>query len=312
MISVKSESAAQRLYNHLFQHPEKIESIAHVDFHFDSEDLPNIVEKLLELVITPNIYKLTGAVKSDKFFTTLFQIMDDQLLELKNLVILPYFTGNNNAVLLAQVLRFKDKHESLSLTVNKRENRSELFRQLLSQLDKFKKLNYLKLTGFACGLEDTELVLKRTFRLRGTLEIQDFEYDENNAMKPMMAEQVKRWAAYHVKKLGVLKTLIIETDCRPEFIEYLLYKYPKIERIKIYGKLCFNLGNISVNRALYRIVTAVKNVPYKQIDLVIPTLHDRSSFAVPKLKGGETLGFCVNEYQGQSNWFFTYKSHAKS
>ncbi|KAI8647573.1 hypothetical protein BD408DRAFT_479038 [Parasitella parasitica] len=313
MISVKSELGALKLYEHLSQYPEKIAAITHLDFHFDSEDLPVIIEQILRLALTPNIYKLTGAVKSDKFFTTLFKIMDDKLLEFDNLVILPYFTGKNNAILLAQVLRFKDKHESLALVVNERKTRSELFRQLLSQLDKFKKLNYLKLTGFACGLEDTEFVLRRTFRLKGTLEIQNFEFNQDNAMTSMTTEQVEFWATQNVRKLGILKTLIIETDCRPEYIEYLLYKYPKVEHIKIRGKLlCPHLDKISINKALQRIVEAVKNVPCKQIDLVIPTLHDISSFSVPKLKNNkETLGFCVDQYQNERNLFLTYKSHEK-
>ncbi|KAI8647571.1 hypothetical protein BD408DRAFT_461417 [Parasitella parasitica] len=165
--------------------------MTHVDFHLDSEDLSIVVNELLKLIIKPNIRKLTGFVKSDRFFTTLFKLIDNASSDLESLTSLPTYTGDNDALAIEQALRFKSMYNGFTLVVNGN-GRSDIFQCFLHHLDRFENLTYLKLTGFALGFQGTESVLKRSSRLK-TLEIQDFEYGGYD-MRYMTTNEVNRWA----------------------------------------------------------------------------------------------------------------------
>ncbi|CEP08817.1 hypothetical protein [Parasitella parasitica] len=305
MILVKSERGAVKLYGHLSRHPEKIESIVHLDFHLDSTDLSIIIEELLALAITPNIHKLTGFVKSDRFFKTLFKIIDDTPSELEKLVELPKYTGDNDALAIEQALRFKSMYDGLTI-VARGYGRSEIFQCLLHQLDRFKNLTYLKLMGFAQGLQGIESVLKRSSRLK-TLEIQNFEYDSCN-MRYMPTTEVKHWAAAKVKRGKSLQTLIVESACRPEFIDYLMFKYPTITNLKITGQLVYFASDCktSIIHDLNRIFDAVAKVRCKEITLIIPGYYEPWDVAPSLRNHSENIIFHFKEDRGQRNLVLKY------
>ncbi|KAL9536445.1 hypothetical protein MBANPS3_012646, partial [Mucor bainieri] len=74
-IIIKTELKAIKVFKHLIIDSSKAKYIKHMHFVFDGAELPVIVEELLRIALTPNVERISGCVKPDVFFTTMFDIL---------------------------------------------------------------------------------------------------------------------------------------------------------------------------------------------------------------------------------------------
>ncbi|KAL9538937.1 hypothetical protein MBANPS3_010575 [Mucor bainieri] len=195
-ISVKSETCALKLYRHLFKDQSKIPLIRHMHFELDGDVLSFIFEELLRLALTPTVEKITGNVKADSFFKTIFDINAEPATSLQRLKTLPVYKGSSAHMNKTIIMWTKDSIRVLRLEM---------------PLQRSKKQNRL-----------TYLELKSSF-------------------------------------------------CRPELLEYLTYKYPKIRKIVIKGQLWSpnNGSPLNANNA-GRVLDAIKDIPTKSLTFILP------------------------------------------
>lgn len=303
-IDIKSENKAMKLYKYIVANPSQSKHIRHVHFTFDNAVLPLIVTELLPIVITPNIRKLTGSVKSDIFFTTLFSIIDKAPLD--KLTTLPIYNGYNSGLNLERILKLKSSTVSLKITLYNFS--SGTLWNFVRQLDQFPKLTTLNIKGYVRNFIELETALKRCSHLV-TLTIYDFEFKEL-PKKGMQIRDFGVWLKCNVKKELSLKTLKVESTCCPEFVEYLTYKYPNITSLSFDGKLWHPDGSIAINNGnLDRVLNAVATIPSKHFNFIIPSqtrMKDAFRFCKSRL---EDIQYSLKEYQGKDELVITLEEN---
>ncbi|CAO0801187.1 unnamed protein product [Mucor circinelloides] len=276
-ITVKSEKQALKLYRHLFRDPSKTPIIKHLHFELDSIDLPLVIEELLHVVFTPNIERLTGYVKTDKFFTTLFEIADGYSSSFDQLKSLTKYTGQNEHIGVQWYLKFKSAIHTFTLEVVSESSPERIF----------------------YGLEDIEERLKECHHLK-TVNFQEIDYDGWD-MDMMTNKEVASWVTSNVKKQESLQTINFEALCRADLFEYLLFKYPNVTNITIKGQLWFPSKSLYLDHQnLRRILDALKRIPQKKIIFILPANVSMKSVIELVISRDEDIQFNVEEIESQS------------
>ncbi|EPB90229.1 hypothetical protein HMPREF1544_02914 [Mucor circinelloides 1006PhL] len=302
-ITVKSEKQALKLYRHLFRDPSKTPIIKHLHFELDSIDLPLVIEELLHVVFTPNIERLTGYVKTDKFFTTLFEIADGYSSSFDQLKSLTKYTGQNEHIGVQWYLKFKSAIHTFTLEVvseSSPESKSlECSISWTENLKYFTNLHTLTLKGIFYGLEDIEERLKECHHLK-TVNFQEIDYDGWD-MDMMTNKEVASWVTSNVKKQESLQTINFEALCRADLFEYLLFKYPNVTNITIKGQLWFPSKSLYLDHQnLRRILDALKRIPQKKIIFILPANVSMKSVIELVISRDEDIQFNVEEIESQS------------
>ncbi|KAL9536962.1 hypothetical protein MBANPS3_012211 [Mucor bainieri] len=248
-ITIKSDKDAFKLYRHLFRDSSKLSLVKHLHFELSGNDLPFIIEELLQSTFTPSIQRLTGSVKADKFFTTLFDIAGPLPSRFDQLEELPTYTGASQAIFDQRLLKFASIHKKFTLTIVRTTTSTVVWSD---EFHKFQHLTTFTLKGIPHGMLNIELVIKRCHHLK-TLNLQDIDYG-GQTMTRMTTEEVTSWATSNVCKEKTLETLNIKALCRPELIEYLVFKYPNVANITIEGRLWYPENDLAAAHKTLEII----------------------------------------------------------
>ncbi|KAL9538939.1 hypothetical protein MBANPS3_010577 [Mucor bainieri] len=287
-IFIKSELGAIKLYRHLFRDPPKIPLIRHLDFNLDTTELPIIVEELLHLAFKPNIRWLTGTVKAEKFFTTVFDIVDNSPQEFDKLEKMPELDGQTVAIAAKRLILIKNFTSCIKMSISRTSEK----------LDQFPILTGLTIAGHANGLQAIENVLKHCPHLL-EVNFEDFQWDDPNNTRVMLKEEVDAWVSANVKKDTVMETIVINSTCRPELVEYMTSKYTNIEQIEIDGQLWMPSHNLSLsNGNLERILNAISKVQVKQIRLILPASTKMKDAVKISKSRSENIEFDLEDIDG--------------
>ncbi|KAF1805416.1 hypothetical protein V8B55DRAFT_1330758 [Mucor lusitanicus] len=269
-ITIRSNLQAFQLYIHLSRDPSMAALVKHMRFKLDGQELPFAVQCLLQLIFNANIIKMTGHVESDTFFTTLFDIADrappSTFQQLKQL---PTYTGKNSKITDRKYMTFKNTVRSFSLNIAG-DALSAGRISWVDMFDQFPSLTKFTLSGAPNGLDDIESKLKNCHYLKH-LYLHDLFYG-GLTMHDMTKDQVATWlTTSHVQQETSLRSLYIEALCRPELIEYLLFKYPHVRDITIKGRLWFLGRSLRlVHDGMDRILDAIAKIRHKHITFVLP------------------------------------------
>ncbi|KAL9550903.1 hypothetical protein MBANPS3_004526, partial [Mucor bainieri] len=256
-IKVESESKAIQLHRHLLLDPSKAKLITKMRFTFDADEIPLMVEELLDVAITPSIKNIDGSVKSVRFFNKLFSILNDTTQSYDKLESLPYYTGNNISIgvkTLAKTVKFAT---SVRATLASKP----------TNLSKYLKLKNLTLTGNVNALQTLEETLNSCRRI-SYLKLQDFTI--HASVEGMSVKDVKAWCQPNVERNYKCQQMDINTVCHPQLLEYLSFKYPR-------GELYINGALKAHNRArafpkgdLKRILDVAADGRTQRITLIMP------------------------------------------
>jgi len=272
-ITINSEKAASRLFRHLYLDPSKIPLIRHLDFRLDEDNLPMNVYKLLLLTFTPSIVNLTGSVKSKRFFTALFDIVNTSPQTFANLATLPLYSGSDADFNTTVALKFKDS--LLYPTLRLSGQTTQTTKDFLKDLDQFQNLGMVILRGHVNGLEWMEDLLKSNSDLEG----------------------------FGVINFA-LQYLMISSVCRPEVLEYFSYKYPELKYIELKGRVWLPERGLPTESDVFttvdRILNVVKKIECKVISLVLP--RNASLMAAIKYVSGreEDIEFSIADFRGET------------
>ncbi|CAO0801186.1 unnamed protein product [Mucor circinelloides] len=299
-ITIKSEEQAFKLYRHLYRDTSKVPLIKHLHFELDDDDLHFLVKELLQLTFTPSIQRFTGFAKADRFFTTLFNIVDRSPSSFDQLEEMTKYTGVDMSILDQRRLKFGSIIRTFSLRVVKNNTFTNSTVIWSDHFHLFRNLTEFTLMGAPSGLNGIEQIIEGCHYL-STLSLVNMDYGGQTVAK-MTTEEVISWASNNVNKEESLKTLSIKTLCRPELIEYLLFKYPNVANITIDGRFWSSSNDLVVDHAnLSRVLDAVKRIRQKQLKLILPPTiiimkNALEFFTTPD----EVITFGIKPIQGQT------------
>ncbi|KAL9540592.1 hypothetical protein MBANPS3_009602 [Mucor bainieri] len=260
-ITIRSEDQATKLQRHLLQDPNKL-----LDY-----DLPPTIQDLMHLAITPKIQRLSGVVKSDTFFTTLFAIADKTHSNFDQLKDIPTYIGPNKSISDKVYLKFKSAIHTLRMQIATVPIGSSYIHwdQLL---DQYPNLTTFTLKSVPVQFKELDDVIKRCHHLQ-SLSLESIDHDGQGISERMSKEQLVSWATSHVQKEASLQTIKInETAFYPEFFEYLQFKYPNVSSVSIEKRVWWPTHDINIRVAedFTRVLDAFKAVSHKQINLLLP------------------------------------------
>ncbi|KAL9538941.1 hypothetical protein MBANPS3_010579, partial [Mucor bainieri] len=211
---------------------------------------------------------------------------------------LPTYTGQNAAIRIARLSLLKHTIESVTITLGDNKNDTDAWK-FIEQLEECKSLTYLSLQGFVKEMAELETILNRCPHLL-TLTIQNFSLED--AMyhhQTLPKAKLNAWMNPHVKKQDQLKTLSMNTACRPELLEYLIYKYVNIKEVVISGGLWLASARQDLRTGnLGRILDAVADIRSVKLSLELPAntmLKDAALFTRERL---ENIRFEVEDING--------------
>ncbi|KAL9538938.1 hypothetical protein MBANPS3_010576 [Mucor bainieri] len=256
---------------HLFKDSSKISLIRHMDFNIETEDLPLVYGELLRMVHSPKIERLTGTVKANGFLETLWDIEESMGFVSEQLRELPTYTGGDNLLIRKRLLLLRNHYTALILNATRQRTNDSWF--LLDRLDRFQNLTSLRLRGSTNGLSDLEDILKKCKHL-WNLQLENFELASSTLGKLSKAD-VSAWTAANSKANNKVTTIIIDSTFQPELLEYLVYRYPNIQKVEIKGYVGVPSQQQSQNDALNngdlsRVLDVISNINEKDISIFLP------------------------------------------
>ncbi|KAL9550902.1 hypothetical protein MBANPS3_004525 [Mucor bainieri] len=211
-IVVDSELKAIRLHRHLLMDPTKAKFITRMRFTFDANEIPLMVEELLDVAITPSIKNIGGSVKSDRFFNKLFAILDNNSRPCRI----------NNSIGQKKLDMVKNFITFITVTLDGK----------AKNLKKYSKLKKLALRGWANGLQDLEDTLRSCLHLK-SVKLRGLAL---GSLAALSMNEVKTWCQANVEKNLRCEKISIHGVCHWQALQYFLYKYPR-GTIEIKGTL---------------------------------------------------------------------------
>ncbi|KAF1805411.1 hypothetical protein V8B55DRAFT_1068905 [Mucor lusitanicus] len=243
--------------------------LEHLHFELNEDNLPFTIEKLLQLTFTPSIKRFTGSVKADKFFDTLFGIVDQSPASFDQLEEMTEYTGANQGISDQRRVKFPSIVRAFDLRVVAIDAPTDTV-HWSNHFFTFRNLTTFTLKGIPTGLDGIEYQIKGCHYLK-TLNLQDIDYGGQTMARMTTEEVTNWWTASNAIKEELFITLNIEALCRPELIEYLTFKYPNVANITIKGRLWFPSNDLEVAQGnLKRILDAVKGLRRKKLELILP------------------------------------------
>ncbi|KAL9551008.1 hypothetical protein MBANPS3_004463 [Mucor bainieri] len=256
-INIKSEADALSLYGHLFRKPYYGKLVKRIHFK-QGEFTCALHEGLLHHIFTPNMEEMRGElVFGHEFFNTIIKMARKSETKFEKLQVLPhplYFSNVYDDALLT----FRDTLREVTLVLDADRTLPRV--GILIFLTDFKSLAKLTLNGTLASMFFMEDVLEHCTALEElTLNLQ---FADNIHEKTF----VETWATPIVKTVDSVKKVTFEKQCRSDQLEYIRFKYPRIDTLIIdvhTAPLMVTRNNIK------RIVQAMMGVSTYNIKLLV-------------------------------------------
>ncbi|KAK4518558.1 AMP_N domain-containing protein [Mucor velutinosus] len=295
-IVIKTELKAIEVYNHLIMESSKAKYTKHMHFVFNGVELPVVVEKLLRVALTPNIERISGFTEPDVFFKTIHDMINSRNFNRNKLKELPAYAGSNTSTRIRRLWLLRQSIESMAITLG--DSRHDDAWKFIEQLEQCKSLNYLHMKGFLKGMNELEVILNHCPYLHA-LKILDFDLEGDIYHHTVSKENVDARAIAYVKQQDQLKSMSIDATCRPELLEYLIYKYVNIKSLAIQGSLWLASAKQNLqNGNLGRILDAISEIESVKLALILPAetrLKDAALFTRGRV---EDIRFELEEIKG--------------
>ncbi|CEP11669.1 hypothetical protein [Parasitella parasitica] len=257
-IMLENEIAIFRLYDVLVRNPAKAYLIKHLRFSIIEPQLSIVLIELLYLAITPNIETLSGLVEPyEPFALTIMDAVRKSSMKLDKLTSMTYPLVIR-PIYYSTLCFFKETLQIVMFTQPELPIDQD-FWNFVNVLDSFRNLTSLNLKGRFETVEDINTVLDKCLYLQ-ELTLEAFD-------QPIVTtrEDITAWSESTVKKQHHLKMLNIKKDLTPDLAEYLLYKYTKIQHIRI----DIEFQEDFFDNFFDRIVAAIHQVPKRDLYLGI-------------------------------------------
>ncbi|KAK4519531.1 uncharacterized protein ATC70_009767 [Mucor velutinosus] len=257
-ITLRSELGIFRLYDLLVREPSRGHLVKHLVFN-TGDSCSFVLKELLSLILTPTIETIKGDVSNEDFYIEFNKVMErwpnkfEKLRQMTSCyeVTFPYFDS---------LLHFKDTLQTMVFNIG--EYSEETAYICAKNLTQFLHLRSFKMEGWYQRLWDMEEVLKYCPYIE-ELSL-NVHVESSNVLEP---PAVKDWTESAVEQQYNLKRLSIQTNCPADYMQYLFYKYPNIDSIKI----DIELDDEFIDINMYRIAHLIRDIPNKQIVFTVGT-----------------------------------------
>lgn len=254
-IIIRSEEGALSLYAHLYSKPTFGKLIKHLSFEEDYLPVA-ILKGLLHFAFTPNMEFMTGSVGSNQLYLLMNTIADKSPVKFFKLKTIPHPDSFSN-IYNNSLITFKDTLQDFVFHIEDVED-DDIW-DMANQLETFKCLTKLTLSGSLLTVFNLEDILK------GCSHLEELTTDIKLQVNVLGKNEVDAWAATNVKVLDSVKKIIIQRECRSDLLEYLLFKYPKIEAIEIDALL---LPLATARNNLQRTLNVIKKIHSSKVKLL--------------------------------------------
>ncbi|KAL9549991.1 hypothetical protein MBANPS3_004930 [Mucor bainieri] len=237
-IKGNNESFIVKLYYHLANKPALsllINSI-HISGHYKGRSL--LYKKLLQLAMSPSLEQIQGSYFSKDTENLIYQIVLSSPHKFNRIKRIPVQEESNLSRKCQYALRDSLEYMSLSIDGGK----SNI---VLDHLNEFTKLDCLDLDY--SNISDIVELDHTLHRLRNVTKLKLFVHSdwhfmgESNTPKtsyiPKSSNQMTTWLAQNVEKDEGMKSIVevanTEDEYWPNLVDYLTYKYPNLQFLKI-------------------------------------------------------------------------------
>ncbi|KAG2191266.1 hypothetical protein INT46_002316, partial [Mucor plumbeus] len=225
-ITLYSEDAAWIFYHFLVSSPEKSKSVKYLTVdppHCNLEPF----RMILKLAFTPCMESFEGEIEGTRFFNELLLIAGEEI-EYGRLRTIPA-SWNYSTTYDSLLHRFKSTLECIKLNFHEscRYNTKNL--TMLYHLNQIENLTSLTLNS------DVHDILKAENILKNCNQIKDLDINLSIGTNITNVEQFNVWIQEDVTRSNTLRSLKIRfsKDRQWHIVDYLVYKYPKIEKIVV-------------------------------------------------------------------------------
>ncbi|KAK4509486.1 uncharacterized protein ATC70_007838 [Mucor velutinosus] len=192
----------------------------------------NLLKKIVRLIFTPNIENLIGDssnAEDDFVFEYMNEISGAQRAQYTKLQAMPLRDPVND-LYIKTLLNFKHTLTSLWFSKDPGHN------YLINRLDQFTKLTNFTYAGNIVDLTHLEFILRKCPHLE-SLTLRIHQYSTGEMRSVLFKDEILDWAKANnnVTINTKLKKLELAGDgaCSPEIWDYLVYKYPELEKVTL-------------------------------------------------------------------------------
>jgi hypothetical protein len=254
-VIIRSEEGALSLYAHLYSKPAFGKLIKQLTFEEDYLPVA-LLKGLLHFAFTPNMEYMTGSVSTDQLYILINTIADKSPAKFLKLKTIPHPDSFSN-VYNNSLITFKDTLQDLVFHVEDVEE-DDIW-DMANQLETFKCLTKLTLSGPLLTVFNLEDILN------GCSHLEELTVNIKLQINILGKIEVDAWSATNVKILDSVKKIFIRRECRCDLLEYLLFKYPKIETIEIDVLLT---PLVTARNNLQRILNVIKKIHSSKVKLL--------------------------------------------
>ncbi|KAL9550240.1 hypothetical protein MBANPS3_004825 [Mucor bainieri] len=268
---LKSPEKALALYVQLYNNPPKGKLVQHV--YIDASfDVFSILKSMLIEAFLPNIKAFSGETTNPGFYSMLLDVVRKSPTALKNLTTLPKYNLDVDQTYHDVLLAIKDTLSEIDIN-NERKYMSSFMTDLASHFSSFINLKTLKLCAVFLQLSDLDLLLE------GCIHLTALDLDiVMEGISSMVEADLDAWVASgDITQMRNVQQLTIRHECRAYVIEYLVYKCPNVNHIKvdsdyqvrttaISSEIHISWNNVDMTRnRMDRIFQAIKGIPLKEV-----------------------------------------------
>ncbi|KAL9543312.1 hypothetical protein MBANPS3_008166 [Mucor bainieri] len=250
-----TKEKAMTLYVQLFNRPSRGKLIQYIYFK-KGFDTFWIVKAIFDAAPLPNLIQIgEESLLATELYTTLLDIIKNSPKAFSKLKALPPCEDTVTQD-YCDVLRACRKTLSAIEIKNASVYLNDTMKALALELDTFDRLKSLTYWGRFQQIPDIELLLN------GCIHLTKLALGLIMDGDVMEKQQLEVWMTTEVKKVKSLTQLIIYGQCRCDVLEYLLYKYPNIQTIKIWPNFYYhNIAKFKGN--MDRVLQAIEGIPNK-------------------------------------------------
>lgn len=225
-ITLYSEDAAWIFYHFLVSSPEKSKSVKYLTVNPPHCNLEPF-RMILKLAFTPCMESFGGEIEGTRFFKELLLVAGEDT-EYGRLRTIPA-SWNYSTTYDSLLHRFKSTLECIKLNFQETHRYNTKDLTMLYQLNQLKNLNSLTLNSDVHDIQKAENIL------RNCNQIKELDIHLSIERDIVNAGQFNTWIQETVTKSNALKSLTIRfsNDGQWRIVDYLMYKYPKIEKIVV-------------------------------------------------------------------------------
>ncbi|KAF1806846.1 hypothetical protein V8B55DRAFT_1460257 [Mucor lusitanicus] len=235
------DSRLERLNHHLKQKPEFCQLIQNIlisqqYFYTFSKRL---FQEFLSLAMTPSIRTLDGIWKQE-YLTMLLDYVESSSLKFKKLKQLPY-SVRHDSVYMQLMSHFKESLQTASCSITEKTTliHQKIIRDSIKEYKYLTTLSIQDYRGFK-SVQEIDTFLQKCDRIKNL----EFIINQSTTYTYMDEDQLSQWLAsgsvQQVDSVNYLKISYMKgpdhmerCSFGPDWINYLAYKYPNVERLSI-------------------------------------------------------------------------------